>query len=264
MSKLYFKCTGHNATPCFGGIATPIPPGEWTDKREPRLCLWGWHACRWEDVPRWLATELWVVETSGDVVVRHDKVCAASIRLVRKVVLTREVIVAWAADCAERVLHIYEDQCPGDTRVRDAIKAARVAISDAATAPYAYAHAYAYTAACASATCAAHTSVTCATRAAYAAAAAPYAYAYAHTAVGASATCAACAASAAARAASAAARAAAVATALIVRGAYVACATDAARNAVSASDDFAERRWQADRLLQHYLGLDPEEFAHNE
>lgn len=31
----------------------------------------------------------------------------------------------WMADCAERVLHIYERDCPNDSRPRDAIAAAR-------------------------------------------------------------------------------------------------------------------------------------------
>ena len=31
----------------------------------------------------------------------------------------------FAADCAERVLHLYERECPGDTRVREVIEARR-------------------------------------------------------------------------------------------------------------------------------------------
>lgn len=37
----------------------------------------------------------------------------------------RRTVAAWAADCAEHVLGIYEDALPGDTRVRAAIDQAR-------------------------------------------------------------------------------------------------------------------------------------------
>lgn len=37
----------------------------------------------------------------------------------------RRVVASWAADCAERVLGIYEDAVPGDSRVRAAIDRAR-------------------------------------------------------------------------------------------------------------------------------------------
>lgn len=37
----------------------------------------------------------------------------------------RRVAAAWAADCAEHVLPIYEGEVPADTRVRDAIEQAR-------------------------------------------------------------------------------------------------------------------------------------------
>lgn len=37
----------------------------------------------------------------------------------------RRVVAGWAADCAERVLGIFEAEAPGDTRPRDAIARAR-------------------------------------------------------------------------------------------------------------------------------------------
>jgi hypothetical protein len=37
----------------------------------------------------------------------------------------RRTVAAWAADCAERVLELFEAECPGDTRPRDAIARAR-------------------------------------------------------------------------------------------------------------------------------------------
>jgi len=37
----------------------------------------------------------------------------------------RRLVAAWAADCAERVLHLFEDEAPADGRPRDAIARAR-------------------------------------------------------------------------------------------------------------------------------------------
>ena len=37
----------------------------------------------------------------------------------------RRIVAAWAADCAERVLGLFEAEAPGDTRPRDAIARAR-------------------------------------------------------------------------------------------------------------------------------------------
>ena len=37
----------------------------------------------------------------------------------------RRVIAAWAADCAERVLPLFEQEMPGDERARDGIERAR-------------------------------------------------------------------------------------------------------------------------------------------
>ena len=37
----------------------------------------------------------------------------------------RRIVAAWAADCAERVLGLFEAEAPGDTRPRDAIARTR-------------------------------------------------------------------------------------------------------------------------------------------
>lgn len=38
---------------------------------------------------------------------------------------THQSLALWAAQCAERVLHLFEEQCPDDMRPAEAIKAAR-------------------------------------------------------------------------------------------------------------------------------------------
>jgi hypothetical protein len=37
----------------------------------------------------------------------------------------QRALALWAADCAEHVLRCFEDECPQDDRLRDAIEAAR-------------------------------------------------------------------------------------------------------------------------------------------
>ena len=37
----------------------------------------------------------------------------------------RRLVAAWAADCAERVLHLFEHESPADARPRDAIERTR-------------------------------------------------------------------------------------------------------------------------------------------
>ena len=46
----------------------------------------------------------------------------------------RPVLIQWASDCAEHILHIYEDKYPGDDRPRKAIEAARSGNKNAADA----------------------------------------------------------------------------------------------------------------------------------
>jgi hypothetical protein len=41
------------------------------------------------------------------------------------------LLALWAAECAEHVLHIFEDACPNDDRPRQAIEAARAWVSGA-------------------------------------------------------------------------------------------------------------------------------------
>ena len=84
----------------------------------------------------------------------------------------------WAADCAERVLPIFEAKYPNDNRPRLAIEAARGVDGDAAYAAAAYAAAYAaYAAAADAAARAAADAADAAAYAAYAAYAADAAYA---------------------------------------------------------------------------------------
>lgn len=124
--SLYLKWTRKGRVPSYQG-GDPIPYRKWTPTvRRPVPCERGWHACRWEDALDHISSELWVCELGGRIVEGDDKVAASSLRLVRKVPLGGRELRLFAADCAERVLPIFEREHPNDPRPREAIRVARL------------------------------------------------------------------------------------------------------------------------------------------
>jgi hypothetical protein len=112
--------------PSYQGGA-PLPKRRWLPEQpDPVLCERGWHACRWEDTPFHIAAELWIVKVDGQIVHGANKIAASTM-------LLHEQVTAWnertqrllAADCAERVLPIFERERPNDDRPRLAIEVAR-------------------------------------------------------------------------------------------------------------------------------------------
>jgi hypothetical protein len=211
------------------------------------VCRRGYHLVTKLAVLDWLHCPAVVYEAEGRGCsdADDDKTAFEQARLIRRVGrLTKETLITWAADFAERVLPIFERRFPNDARPREAIKVARAA----AAAAYAAADDAAARAADAARD---------AVNAAYASArAADAAYAAADDA----------AAYAAARAAYASARAAVAARdaaydADVAYAAYT--AADAAVNAASCTVPYAvraatyvalnkakKRRWQADHLFR--------------
>jgi hypothetical protein len=124
----------HRGTYGHGDYSDHLPhgtrPGKWLPPiTDPRPCARGYHVVRAAYLPAHWGHEgsvLYVAEVRGAVVADTDKLACEQIRLVSRVgVLTRGVLVAFAADCAERVLPIFEARYPGDDRPRKAIEAAR-------------------------------------------------------------------------------------------------------------------------------------------
>jgi hypothetical protein len=192
----------------------PVRAKVWTPDKNPVLCCSGWHLATHEGIGEHcrIGAVLWEAEGRGEMAESEDKIAFTSTRLIRQVgVLDQQIAVQWAAECAKRVLHLYEAKYPGDKRPRDAIKSALAWAKNPTEK-----NRVAYAAAAAAAATAAY--------AAAAAAYAAYAAAYAADAAAAYAAYAAYAAAAAAYAATAAA------------------ATDAAKR--------KERKWQSDRLLE--------------
>jgi hypothetical protein len=67
---------------------------------DPASCRTGIHGCRVDDLPWWLAEELWEIELEGEVEVHEHKIVARAGRLLSR-------IDAWTADCARE----YGDAC---------------------------------------------------------------------------------------------------------------------------------------------------------
>jgi hypothetical protein len=85
-----YKFLRPNAIGPFSGFRWPTPrgsaPGPWVDADgAPIRCRRGVHACRLQDLPWWLADELWEVELAGDVVAYPHKVAGRRGRLVRRI-----------------------------------------------------------------------------------------------------------------------------------------------------------------------------------
>jgi len=121
-------------------------PGEWvTQDGDLNLCKNGLHACQdpRDSLNNIYGSRWWVAESGGHHKYGNDKFCSSKMRLIKEI--PKSVIIQYAVDCAERVLHIYEDKYPGDYRPRKAIEAAR-SVNAAYAAAYAAADAAAYAA----------------------------------------------------------------------------------------------------------------------
>jgi len=248
---IFYKVLNVDGTPFHGGtsrwhLPTADGPGEWMPAiPDPVPCARGYHLCRdATDLLEWLGPTIWVAEASGAVVTDHNKVVVERARLLRRLPWDERIAREFAADCAERVLPVYEAAYPGDDRPRRAVEVARAYARDGATRDQLVAAGMA-------ADTAARNAVRAPSDAAEAAA---------NTAVWEAVRAATDAAQAAAWAAARAAawyagEAAAPAAAWATDAAALAAVDDAAWEAAEAAEA-AERRWQAARLAE-LLGIDP-------
>ena len=99
----------------------------WTAPVEGELiaCENGYHFCTIEQLPRWLSEEIYEIEVDEEILECKNKSVARSIRLTKKLNWNEKTQRLFAADCAERVLYVFEAQFPNEDRPRKAIEAAR-------------------------------------------------------------------------------------------------------------------------------------------
>ncbi|HEX2086070.1 MAG TPA: hypothetical protein VHF89_10340 [Solirubrobacteraceae bacterium] len=100
---LAYKFLRPGAVGPFSGHAWP--QGAWVAAGGgTSLCRRGVHACRVEDLPRWIERELWAVELRGDVVATRWKLVAPAGRLVRRIeAWDDDAAAAFAGACIDRV-----------------------------------------------------------------------------------------------------------------------------------------------------------------
>lgn len=124
----YYKVTDEAGRATHGGT------GKWTLNRwrtvKPPLepCVHGLHLCRERDLVLWLGPVIWEAEVAPDAVMVEapDKVVVSKARVIRRLDTWNERTARlFAADCAERVLPIWERRLPDDGRPRRAIEVAR-------------------------------------------------------------------------------------------------------------------------------------------
>jgi hypothetical protein len=188
-------------------MRSPIGTGKWTLNRwrsvkgEIVPCENGLHAATTSSLLPHISETLWRVEVAGDLVWHGEginrKAVTRTMRAVERVEAWNERTTRlFAADCAERVLHHFEDRYPGDKRPREAIEVARrfahgeatleelnaAAAAAAAHAASAYTAATYASAAAAAAAAAAANAASAYTAATYTAGAAAAAYANAASA----------------------------------------------------------------------------------
>ncbi len=154
----YYKVLDADGTARMGTGKWHLPksrPGKWMPKIEGDLipCENGYHLCREQDLLGWLGPVVFEAEYKGEIIEATDKVVVREARLICKVETWNDRTARlFACDCAERVLHLYEDKHPDDSRVRNCIEISRrVANGDLPVSELAAARAAAWAAAWAAA-----------------------------------------------------------------------------------------------------------------
>ena len=129
----YYKVLAADGVSSYhGGLGKWFIPkgkriGKWMPAiKDIRPCERGYHFVNIEQLPQWLGPTLYEIEVRGQIIHQADKSVAEQARLIRKVETWNDkTLRLYAADCAERVLGLYEKQYPKDDRPRKAIQAAR-------------------------------------------------------------------------------------------------------------------------------------------
>ena len=110
------KVLNNDGTSCNGGSGKwnlPVDgqPGDWMPPiSNIHPCKRGYHLGKGSQVLYWLGPTLWVAEGRGEHIEDENKIVFAQARLVQKIEgWTERTAQLFAADCAEHVLHCYND-----------------------------------------------------------------------------------------------------------------------------------------------------------
>jgi hypothetical protein len=100
-------------------------PGKWLPVvKNLEVCQAGYHCCKASDLLDWIKDNAYEVEIRGKKITSDNKICAEQMRFTKKVMGEYDLRV-FACDCADHVLHFFEDKYPNDKRPREAIEAGR-------------------------------------------------------------------------------------------------------------------------------------------
>jgi hypothetical protein len=135
MSEQLYKVLDEERRPIHGGNGQWLPAGEWMPPIENIImCERGYHVCNREQLVLWLGPTIWMVETRGEHAEADNKQVWTEARLVKRLeTWNSRTQRLFACDCAEHVLHLFEQERPDDTRPRGAIEAARLFAEGKAT-----------------------------------------------------------------------------------------------------------------------------------
>jgi len=130
----YYKALDYSEKPSYASpsetwsLPKDDQPGDWMpgiEDIEPYKR--GYHLCERGDLVYRLGPVIYVAEGRGEMIRDETLTVFSEARLVERLnTWTTRVKHLFAADCAERVLHIYEGFRPDDSRPRNAIEAARL------------------------------------------------------------------------------------------------------------------------------------------
>ena len=142
-----FKVLNEDHRPANGGTGEwNLPtdddrPGKWMPPIQGNLipCQNGYHLCREKDLIEWLGPNIYLAECRGDRIDESNKIIVREARLTKHLWTWDDCSARlFAAECARRVLPIYEKDYPSDDRPRKAIEVAEAFavgdIDDAAVA----------------------------------------------------------------------------------------------------------------------------------
>jgi hypothetical protein len=125
-AETFYKVLGQDGRSFHGGNGVWYK-NRWRSVRGRLVpCVNGLHLCRAEHLVQWLGPTIWRAEYDGEMIEHGEKIVARRARVTERIDAWNERTARlFAADCAERVLHLYESVYPGDDRPRAAIQAAR-------------------------------------------------------------------------------------------------------------------------------------------
>lgn len=127
MKERLFKCLKKGRVGPYSNYEWPVK--KWVKATGELIrCKNGIHLSREQDLLTWLnSEEIWETEYRGkERMDCNDKIIVREARLVKKLRgWNKKTIRLFVCDCAEHVLHFFEEQCPDDSRPRKAIEVAR-------------------------------------------------------------------------------------------------------------------------------------------